>query len=83
MEDAPDDLDLAVGGFREALAAAPADHPHRAGMLSALGGALHRRFERTGEETDLDLAVAAGREAVAATPHDHPDRAGRLSARRP
>jgi hypothetical protein len=50
-----------------------------AAMLSNLGIALRRRFERTGTGADLDEAITVGRAALAATPTDHPNHAGYLS----
>ncbi len=63
----------------QAVAASPADHPDRGAMLSNLGLALQRRFERAGDRADLDAAIAAGEQAVAASPADHPGRAAMLA----
>jgi tetratricopeptide (TPR) repeat protein len=44
-------------------------------VLANLAGALHIRFELSGNDADLDAAVETGSRAVAALPGDHPDRA--------
>ncbi|MGO9187484.1 MAG: CHAT domain-containing protein [Streptosporangiaceae bacterium] len=75
----PGTLTLAIEVGEQALAATPADHPNRSLVLSNLGAALQRRFERLGGLADLHRAIEVGEAAVAATPADHPDRAGRLS----
>ena len=72
-------FDEAVTVGRDAVAAAPPDYPYRAGYLSNLGGALQKRFERTGNPADIDEAVAVGREAVAVIPPGDPGRATALS----
>ncbi|WP_433222485.1 CHAT domain-containing protein [Dactylosporangium sp. CS-047395] len=50
-----------------------------AGHLANLGGALWRRYVRTGDREALAEAVAAGRAAVDGTPAGHPDRPMYLS----
>jgi hypothetical protein len=64
----------AIDLIRQALAAAPADHPHRAGWLSNLGLALYIRFSRTGNQADLDEAVEVSRVAAIASPAQDPAR---------
>jgi hypothetical protein len=73
------DLDAAITTSREALAAIPVGHPHRATLLSNLGTALQARFGSRGVQADLDAAITVGREAVEAAPDGHPDRARWLS----
>ncbi|KAL8364557.1 hypothetical protein RB595_003713 [Gaeumannomyces hyphopodioides] len=73
------DLEEAIRVGREAVDAAPLDHPDRAGRLNNLGVRLGDRYSRTGAMADLEEAIRIGKEAVDATPLNHPDRAGRLS----
>ncbi|NGO48156.1 CHAT domain-containing tetratricopeptide repeat protein [Streptomyces ureilyticus] len=71
-------LSSVVDLWQRIVRATPADHPSRAGGLGNLGGALSRRFERTGDQADLDEAITAVRGAVQATPADHRNHAGGL-----
>ncbi|MBB5874129.1 tetratricopeptide (TPR) repeat protein [Allocatelliglobosispora scoriae] len=68
------DLEASIDLCRRAVAAFPADSPHRSIAMSNLGIALKQRFERTGAVADIDEAVEIGRAAVAATPDRHPNR---------
>jgi hypothetical protein len=67
-------LDEAVEVGRQAVAAAPADHPDRPMYLSNLGNGLRTRFRRAGKLADLNEAIEVGRQAVAAISKHHPDR---------
>jgi tetratricopeptide (TPR) repeat protein len=62
-----EDLDDAISAARQAVAAAPADHPSRALALSNLAGALQSRSQRTGDQEDLDEAIDAARAAADGT----------------
>ncbi|KAK4076847.1 hypothetical protein Purlil1_12555 [Purpureocillium lilacinum] len=73
------DLEEAIRVVREAIDAAPIDHPNRAGRLNNLGVHLRVRYSRTGAMADLQEAILVGREAIDATPPDHPSRAGHLT----
>src|ERR1700761_1093679 len=66
------DLDQPISLLRGALAGFPAGHPHRPGLLSALGVALQRRFMRAGNPADAREAVAFARLAVRDCPPSHP-----------
>ncbi|MFF7127284.1 CHAT domain-containing protein [Streptomyces sp. NPDC008240] len=70
------DADAAIGCFREALAAAPPGHPHRASILGHLGEALRIRFDRLDEPEDLNASIDCFRESVDAAV-DADDRAAR------
>src|SRR5204862_200408 len=74
-----DDLEEAIQVAREAVDAAPQDHPDRTAQLNNLGIRLGDRYSRTGAMDDLEEAIQVAREAVDATGQDHPDRAGRLN----
>ena len=63
----------------QVVAASPAGHPGRAGMLATLAGTLYIRFARAEDQADLDASIDAWQQAVAATPADHPHRAAYLS----
>jgi tetratricopeptide (TPR) repeat protein len=58
-------LDAAVGYLRRAAAAIPARHPHRAEYLGLLGGALRRRFDRSGDRRTAREAIEASSSAAA------------------
>lgn len=60
------DLDDAITASRQAVAAAPADHPDRAGLLRNLSVGLRTRFERSEAVTDLEEAISASRHGAAA-----------------
>ncbi|MCF6473068.1 tetratricopeptide repeat protein [Nonomuraea sp. MG754425] len=70
------DLDEAVHVLREAAGHAPDGHPGRAGHLTVLAGALHRRAVVT--DGDPAEAVAAARAALAALGEQDPARPGTL-----
>lgn len=53
------DLDEAIAVGRQAVEAAPADHPYVAMYLDELGNALRTRFERSRSAADLKAAVRA------------------------
>ncbi|MGW1561782.1 CHAT domain-containing protein [Streptomyces sp. NPDC002144] len=84
-------LDQALGGhdvsltsaavqlWQRIVAAAPAEHPNRAAMLTNLGTALRARFEQAGVLSDLDEALAVSRQAVHDAPDGLPERADLLS----
>ncbi|MEV4015683.1 CHAT domain-containing protein [Nonomuraea angiospora] len=66
-------LDDAIKGFESAVAAFSLERHERAGILTNLSIACHRRFSFTGDNEDLERAVQTGHEAVRATAADHPD----------
>ncbi|WP_031525300.1 hypothetical protein [Streptomyces sp. NRRL F-5123] len=73
--DDPQAADLAVDGYRQALAR-PLDPVRRAAVLANYGRVLHLRAERPDAATapaDLRAAVDALTEAVALAPDGHPD----------
>jgi tetratricopeptide (TPR) repeat protein len=57
-------LDQAIAVLRRSIAQTPAPHPNRAGMLSNLGIALRKRYERSGAKADVAEAVDVLREAA-------------------
>ena len=62
-------LQNAITLFREAVAAAPADHPDRPGILSSLGAALRTRFGRTGSRRTWNRpSPSAGRRSTPPRP---------------
>jgi tetratricopeptide (TPR) repeat protein len=65
-----DGLEAAVDAARDAVAAAPAGYPDRAGLLSDLGGLLRDRFERGGDQASLREALDAHHAALAGTRSD-------------
>jgi tetratricopeptide (TPR) repeat protein len=65
----------AVDVLREAVAAAPDEHPMRASYLNNLGLALRAIAIATVNVGELADAARAVREAIAAVPDDHPNRA--------
>ena len=75
----PEELEAAVVAFQDAVAATPPGHLDLAKYVSALGAALHSRFELAGERADLDAAITTCQRAVDLTPPGHPSLTGRLS----
>jgi tetratricopeptide (TPR) repeat protein len=61
------DLDQAIAETQQAIAATPADHPSRAGLLYNLSVVLRIRFGETDQRSDLDQAVNVAELAVAAS----------------
>ncbi|MEZ0116013.1 tetratricopeptide (TPR) repeat protein [Catenulispora sp. EB89] len=78
--DDPPALDQAIGLLRRVVAAAPVDHPNRAGWLTNLSIAHRVRLKRLSDAADLEASVAAAQEAAATVRADDPFRAGVLSA---
>lgn len=58
-------VDKAIALLRQAVSAAPEEHPFRAAYLANLAHACRKRFEVSGLEPDLDDAIAARRESLA------------------
>ncbi len=75
----PRDLDDAVELCRQAVAVTAAGDRRLPGRLSALGGALAMRAERSGDGAELDEAIDAFRASVAATPPEDVLRSERLA----
>jgi hypothetical protein len=73
------DVDEAVGLYREALMLQSIPHPKRSMSLNNLGNALDMRFMQTGVIEDLDKAITLHREALALLPAPHPDRPSSLN----
>ncbi|MFE6838753.1 CHAT domain-containing protein [Streptomyces sp. NPDC057705] len=59
-------LEAVILLLTEAVEAAPAVHPRRAGILNDLGVAHTRRFERLGRPADLERSIEVGEQVVAA-----------------
>ncbi len=77
--DDPAAFDAAVDRFRQAVAAAPEDHPVRLDALGRLASALGERGGRLRASADLDEAISIGQDVVRAMRPDDPALAGRLS----
>ncbi len=70
--DEGDSTDTIISLCRRALSITAEGHPDRPACLLGLAGALHRRFERTGDPADLRVAIDASRSAVGALPEGGP-----------
>jgi tetratricopeptide (TPR) repeat protein len=75
----PRDLDRAIETGEKATAAASADDPNLAAIMSNLCGSYRSRFQLSADIDDLDRSIRFGEQAVAATPGDHPSRSLRLN----